>query len=109
MTRALPLTPLARSGAISFENGGQSSKRGWGVLMPADYPAPIRRRQTRLGINNSTAPGAQLITIAAGDRFTPSNDHGSPPVVLFWSAHPGPQQRIDQATRRAGAPRSQMS
>jgi hypothetical protein len=58
MTRALPLTPLARSGAISFENGGQSSKRGWGVLMPADYPAPIRRRQTRPGINNSTALGS---------------------------------------------------
>src|ERR1700756_4881498 len=57
--------------------------------MPADYPAPIRRRQTRPGINNSTAPGAQLITIAAGDRFTPSNDDGSPPVGGFWSAHPG--------------------
>ena len=28
MTRARPLTPLTRSGVISFENGGQSSKRG---------------------------------------------------------------------------------
>ena len=81
MTRARPLTPLTRSGAISFENGGQSSKRGgWGVLMPADYPAPIRRRQTRLGINNSTAPGAQLITIAAGDRFAPTGTMASPPT-----------------------------
>ena len=51
MTRALPLAPLTRSAAISFENGSQSSKRGSGVLMPADYPAPIRRRQTRPGIN----------------------------------------------------------
>ena len=50
--------------------------------MPADYQAPIRPRQTRPGINNSTAPGPQLITIAAGDRFTPSNDNGSPPVVV---------------------------
>ena len=79
MTRARPLTPLTRSGAISFENGGQSSKRGSGVLMPADYPAPIRRRQTRPGINNSTAPAPQLITIAVGDRSS-GNDDGSPPV-----------------------------
>jgi hypothetical protein len=80
VTRALPLTPLTRSGALSFENGGQSSKRGVGCPQPADYPAPIRRRQTRPGINNSTAPGAQLITIAAGDRFAPSKDNGSPPT-----------------------------
>jgi hypothetical protein len=47
--------------------------------MPADYPAPIRRRQTRPGINNSAAPAPQLITIAVGDR-SPGNDDGSPPV-----------------------------
>src|SRR6202030_549475 len=82
-------------------------QEGVGCPQPADYPAPIRRRQTRPGINNSTAPGAQLITIAAGDRFAPSKDNGSPPVVVFWSAHPGLQRKIDQATRRAGAPRSQ--
>ena len=62
--------------------------------MPADYPTPIRRRQTHPRINNSTAPGPQLITIAAGDRFTPSNDNGSPPLVVFWSAHPGLQREI---------------
>ena len=79
MTRDLPLTPLTRSGALSLENG-QSSKRGVGCPQPADYPAPIRRRQTRPGINNSTAPGAQLITIAAGDRFAPTGTMASPPT-----------------------------
>jgi hypothetical protein len=52
---------------------------------PADYPPPIRRRQTRPGTNNSTVPGPQLITITAGDSVTWSSDDGSPPVGVFWS------------------------
>ena len=66
--------------------------------MPADYPAP----------STNSAWHQQLYGArSTGDRFTPSNDNGSPPVVVFWSAHPGLQRKIDQATRRVGAPRSQ--
>jgi hypothetical protein len=89
------------------KNGSQSSKRGWSVLMPADYPPPIPRRQIRPGINNSTAPAPQLITIAVGDRSPRAMTMAVHPLVVFWSAYPGLQQKIDQATRRAGAPRSQ--
>ena len=73
--------------------------------MPADFPPLVRRRQTRPGINNSAAPAPQLITIAVGGQVTWSKH----PLVVFWSAHPGLQQKIDQVTRRAGARRSQTA
>ena len=59
------------------KNGSQNSKRGWCVLMPADYPPPIRRQQIRPGINKLY--GARTAADYDHDRrqVTWSNDDGS--------------------------------
>jgi hypothetical protein len=79
--------------------------RGGGCPHASRFPAP--------GPPSTNSAWHQQLcsarTAADYDRGRRQVTWSKHPLVVFWSAHPGLQQKIDQVTRRAGARRSQTA